>query len=102
MQKYFKQIQSLTVTNTEYIRNVNCAILNTVFENAGRRVNKCLETSFYGAGGIPPSALQPFEAYCAKARFTSPLISRGAPRQTAWETSISERGKYGREMAGQI
>jgi hypothetical protein len=31
-----------------------------------------------------------------------PFISRGPPRQTAWETSISERKKYGREMAGQI
>jgi len=29
---------------TEYIQNVNCAILNTVFENTVRRVNKCLET----------------------------------------------------------
>jgi hypothetical protein len=31
-----------------------------------------------------------------------PFISRGVPRQTAGETSISERRKYGREMAGQI
>jgi len=29
---------------TEYIRNVDLAILNTVFENTARRVNKCLET----------------------------------------------------------
>ena len=29
---------------TEYIRNVDRAILNTVFENTVRRVNKCLET----------------------------------------------------------
>jgi hypothetical protein len=29
---------------TEYIRNVDCAILNTVFENTVRRVNKYLET----------------------------------------------------------
>ena len=28
----------------EYIRNVDRAILNTVFENTVRRVNKCLET----------------------------------------------------------
>jgi len=27
----------------EYIRNVDRAILNTVFENTVRRVNKCLE-----------------------------------------------------------
>jgi hypothetical protein len=29
---------------TEYIQNVDYAILNTVFENTFRRVNKCLET----------------------------------------------------------
>jgi len=29
---------------TEYIRNVDLAILNRVFENTVRRVNKCLET----------------------------------------------------------
>jgi hypothetical protein len=29
---------------TEYIRNVERAILNTVLENTVRRVNKCLET----------------------------------------------------------
>jgi hypothetical protein len=29
---------------TEYIRNVDRAILNKVFENTVRRVNKCLET----------------------------------------------------------
>jgi hypothetical protein len=29
---------------TEYIQNVDCAILNTVFENTVRSVNKCQET----------------------------------------------------------
>jgi len=29
---------------TEYIRNVDRAMQNTVFENTFRRVNKCLET----------------------------------------------------------
>ena len=29
---------------TEYIRNVDRAVLNTVFENTVQRVNKCLET----------------------------------------------------------
>jgi hypothetical protein len=29
---------------TEYIQNVDRAILNTVFENTVRRVNKCLVT----------------------------------------------------------
>jgi hypothetical protein len=34
----------LKMAITEYIRNVDHAILNTVFENTVRRVNKCLET----------------------------------------------------------
>ena len=37
-------IGELKVAITEYIRNVYRAILNTVFENTVRRVNKCLET----------------------------------------------------------
>jgi hypothetical protein len=31
------------MTITEYIRNADRAILNTVLENTVRRVNKCLE-----------------------------------------------------------
>ena len=31
---------------TEYIQNVDHAMLNTVFENTIRRVNKCLETGW--------------------------------------------------------
>jgi hypothetical protein len=34
----------LKMAITEYIRNVDRAILNTVFENTVRRVNKCLKT----------------------------------------------------------
>jgi hypothetical protein len=34
----------LEMAITEHIWNVDCAILNTVFENTVRRVNKCLET----------------------------------------------------------
>jgi hypothetical protein len=34
----------LKVAITEYIRNVDRAVLNTVFENTVRHVNKCLET----------------------------------------------------------
>ena len=34
----------LKMTITEYIRNVNRAILNTVFENTVRLANKCLAT----------------------------------------------------------
>jgi hypothetical protein len=34
----------LKMAIAEYIRNVGRAILNTVFENTVRRVNKCLET----------------------------------------------------------
>jgi hypothetical protein len=43
VQKHAK-IDDLQMTVTEYIRNVNSAILKTVFENTVRRVNKCLET----------------------------------------------------------
>jgi hypothetical protein len=35
-------------------------------------------------------------AYCAPLDLVPPVISRGAPRPTAWETSVSEGGKYGR------
>jgi hypothetical protein len=38
------QKYDLKMAITEYIRNVDCAILNTVFENTVRRVNKCLES----------------------------------------------------------
>jgi len=34
----------LKMAITKYIRNVDHAILNTVFENTVRGVNKCLET----------------------------------------------------------
>ena len=34
----------LKIAITEYIQNVDRAILNTVFENTVQRVNKCLET----------------------------------------------------------
>jgi len=37
-------IDDLKMAITEYIRTVDRAILNTVFENTVRRVNKCLET----------------------------------------------------------
>ena len=37
-------IDELKMAITEYIRNVDRAILNTVFENTVRRVNKCLQT----------------------------------------------------------
>jgi hypothetical protein len=36
-------IDDLKMTITGYIWNVDRAILNTVFENTVRRVNKCLE-----------------------------------------------------------
>jgi hypothetical protein len=37
-------IDDLKMAITEYIPNVDRAILNTVLENTVRRVNKCLET----------------------------------------------------------
>ena len=44
-------IDDFKMAITEYIRNVDRAILNTVFENTVRRVNKCLET---GGGNFNP------------------------------------------------
>jgi hypothetical protein len=44
VQKTRKNILSMKMTITEYIRNVDRAMLNTVFENTVRLVNKCLET----------------------------------------------------------
>ena len=40
----FHTVDELKKAITEYIRNVDHAVLNTVFENTVRRVNKCLET----------------------------------------------------------
>jgi len=37
-------IDGLKMAIIEYMRNVDRATLNTVFENTVRRVNKCLET----------------------------------------------------------
>jgi hypothetical protein len=37
-------IDYMKMTIIEYIRNVDRAILNTIFENTVRFVNKCLET----------------------------------------------------------
>jgi hypothetical protein len=37
-------MDDLKMVITKYIQNVDTAILNTVFENAVRRVNKCLQT----------------------------------------------------------
>jgi hypothetical protein len=37
-------IDELKMAITEYIRNVDRAVLNMVFQNRVRRVNKCLET----------------------------------------------------------
>jgi len=37
-------IDDLKMAITEYIRNMDRAILNTVFDNPDGRVNKCLET----------------------------------------------------------
>ena len=36
-------IDELKMAITEYIPNVDRAVLNTVFQNTVRRVNKCLE-----------------------------------------------------------
>ena len=41
---YSHKIDELKMAITEYIRNVDRAILNTVSENPFRLVNKCLES----------------------------------------------------------
>jgi hypothetical protein len=55
-----------------------------------------------GAGSYPPNVLQPTEAYCTNPALVPPFISRGAPLETTWKASISERRNYGREMTDQI
>jgi hypothetical protein len=40
---FLNSFSHLKTATTEYIRNVDRAILNTVFENTVWRVNKCLE-----------------------------------------------------------
>jgi hypothetical protein len=42
--KNTQKYSNLNIFITEYIRNVDRATLNTVFENIVRCVNKCLET----------------------------------------------------------
>ena len=44
-----QKTDDLNMAITEYIRNVDRAMLNTVFENTVRLVNKCMET---GGGTI--------------------------------------------------
>jgi hypothetical protein len=58
---------------------------------------------FCGVGGIPPSALQPFKAYCAKPRFSSsvhlqrrsmsdserPLLAKGGIMGEKWPVKFS-------------
>jgi hypothetical protein len=41
---YSTKNTQIKMATTEYIRNVDRAILNTVFENTVRRVNTCLGT----------------------------------------------------------
>jgi hypothetical protein len=48
-------------------------------------------SSFCGAGGIPSSALQPFEAYCAKPRLVPPLhlLAKGGIMGEKWPVKFS-------------
>jgi hypothetical protein len=60
-------------------------------------------SSICGAGGNPTYRTSVFEAICTVTPILFyPFIFRGAPCQTMWETSISERRNSGLEMAGQI
>jgi hypothetical protein len=53
-------------------------------------------------GPCSPDAPRPYERTLCAPLLVYPVISRGAPRPATWETSISEGGKYGREMADPI
>jgi hypothetical protein len=60
-------------------------------------------SSVGGARGNSAYHTSPFEDVCTLTPvLVPPFISRGAPRQTARETPISERKNYGLEMTGQI
>jgi hypothetical protein len=63
-----------------------------------------LESSRVGAcpGPCSPDAPRPEERALCAPLLISPIISRSAPRPATWETSISEGGKYGWEMADPI
>jgi hypothetical protein len=75
------------------------------FESFGkwRISSSSSSSSIFGAGGNPAYRTSAFEGICTLTPvLVPPFISRGAPHQTAWETSVSERRNYGREMASQI
>jgi hypothetical protein len=55
-----------------------------------------------GPAETPSCAPQPFEDYCAKPRFSSPVHLQSRSTSDSVRASISERRNYGREMAGQI
>jgi hypothetical protein len=52
--------------------------------------------------GYHPDAPTPIAAGPLCPPLVPPVISRGTPRQSTLETSVSERRNYGREMAGQF
>jgi hypothetical protein len=53
-------------------------------------------------GPCGPDSPRPYERAVCAPLIVSPVISRGASRPATWETSISEGGKYGQEMADPI
>jgi hypothetical protein len=57
---------------TEFIRNADRAILNTVFENTIRRVNKCLET---GGGHFKHCCNQVHRNFLITLYYTSLIIN---------------------------
>jgi hypothetical protein len=68
---------------------INCTLSVHVYSSS---------SSFCEAGGIPPSELQPFVAYCAKHRFSSPvhlqrrerpLLAKGGSMGEKWPVKFS-------------
>jgi len=68
-------IDDFKMAITEYVRNVDCAILNMVLKNTVWRVNKCLETG----GGHFEHHLQLFILLSSGAQrlFDQPVLSKG-------------------------
>jgi hypothetical protein len=87
----------------------NRKILSTVWDSkpqpwqARRRTPTPPPPPSCGAGRNPAYRTSAVEAVCTLTPvLVPPFISRGAVRQTVWETSTSERRNCGREIAGQI
>jgi hypothetical protein len=76
----------ITFYNSSLFNNIlTYQIVNTFCYSSHQSIQFSLNytpsssSSFCGAGGIPPSALQPFKDYCANPALVPLFISKGAP-----------------------